>query len=250
MTIIRREHRTHFTIVPNAVFADTRLSVEAKGVLGYLLSRPHKWHVRLDHVARTLKVGRRKLQRIFRELIGAGYVTREPRRFVDGHRFGDLDYVVRDMPLALARPVENSTVPRVQKGPAAPRVRKGPAYKNSPQVRNGPAYKETYKNGESEPLSLSQVEGQKGLAGKQDRRSTTDDDDARLDVGIVELFPDKAEGWEFLTVLPDDALARLRELQRRGKLDKAALVDLWNRYGHLLCDRWQISYRPNGTRSE
>jgi hypothetical protein len=28
--------------VPNAVFADTRLSVEAKGVLGYLLSRPHE----------------------------------------------------------------------------------------------------------------------------------------------------------------------------------------------------------------
>src|SRR5215472_8259587 len=250
MTIIRREHRTHFTIVPNAVFADTRLSVEAKGVLGYLLSRPHKWHVRLEHVARALKVGRRKLQRIFRELIDAGYVTREPRRFVVGHRFGDLDYVVRDMPLALARPVENSTVPRVQKGPAAPRVRKGPAYKNSPQVRNGPAYKETYKNGETEPLGLSQVEGQIGLAAKQDRRSMADDDDARLDVDIVELFSDKAEGWEFLTVMPDDALARLRELQRRGKLDKAALVDLWNRYGHLLCDRWQIRYRPNGTRSE
>ena len=41
MIIVRREHRAHFTIVPNAVFADTRLSVEAKGVLGYLLSRPH-----------------------------------------------------------------------------------------------------------------------------------------------------------------------------------------------------------------
>jgi hypothetical protein len=65
VTIVRREHRAHFTIVPNAVFADTRLSVEAKGVLGYLLSRPHKWRVRLEHVGRTLKVGRKKLQRIF-----------------------------------------------------------------------------------------------------------------------------------------------------------------------------------------
>jgi hypothetical protein len=68
----------------------------------------------------------------------------------------------------------------------------------------------------------------------------TDSDDARQDASIVELFPDKAEGWEFLTVLPDNALARLRELRRRGKLDKAALVDLWNRYGHLLCGRRQI----------
>ena len=63
MTIIRREHKAHFTIMPNAVFVDTRLSVEAKGVLGYLLSRPHKWRVRHEHVARTLKVGRKKLQR-------------------------------------------------------------------------------------------------------------------------------------------------------------------------------------------
>src|SRR5215831_13064757 len=87
-------------------------------------------------------------------------------------------------------------------------------------------------------------------AAEQDRRSAAHDDDARLDARIVELFTDTAEGWEFLTVLPDDALAQLRELQRRGKLDKAALIDLWNRYGHLLCDRWQIRYRPNGTRSE
>ena len=65
MTIIRREHNAHFTIAPNAVFVDTRLSVEAKGVLGYLLSRPHMWQVRHEHVARTLKVGRKKLQRIF-----------------------------------------------------------------------------------------------------------------------------------------------------------------------------------------
>jgi hypothetical protein len=51
--------------------------------------------------------------------------------------------------------------------------------------------------------------------------------------------PNTAEGWEFLTVLPDDALAQLRELQRRGKLDEAAFVDLWNRYGHLLRGRQQ-----------
>jgi hypothetical protein len=120
MTIVRREHRARFTILPNAVFVDRRLSVEAKGVLGYLLSCPHKWHVRLDHIGRALLVGRKKLQRIFRELIAADYVTREPQRILDGHRFGEIDYVVRDVPVA----VENL---------ASPRVQKGPAYKESPQ---------------------------------------------------------------------------------------------------------------------
>jgi hypothetical protein len=52
VTIVRRGHRTHFIILPNAVFVDQRVSVEAKGVLGYLLSRPHKWHGRLEHVGR------------------------------------------------------------------------------------------------------------------------------------------------------------------------------------------------------
>ena len=45
MTIVRREHRAHFTIVPNAIFVDTRLSIEAKGVLGYLLSQIGRAHV-------------------------------------------------------------------------------------------------------------------------------------------------------------------------------------------------------------
>ena len=60
------------------------------------------------------------------------------------------------------------------------------------------------------------------------------EDAARLDERIVDLFADVGEGWEFLMVLPDDVLAQLRELQRCGKLDKAALIEPWNRYGHLL----------------
>lgn len=234
MTIVRREHRAHFTIVPNAIFVDTRLSIEAKGVLGYLLSRPHKWRVQLDYVARTLNIGRRKLQRIFRELIGAGYVSREQQRFGAGHRFGTLDYVVRDVPLVLANPVENSPIPRVGNGPTVPRVRKGPAYKEAPRVRNGPAYKEIDKNGESEPLRDLEVEGKIGFPANRERRSTTEGDDARLDASIVELFVDKAEGWEFLAALPDDVLAQLRRRQHRGELDSIVLSDFWIRYGNLL----------------
>ena len=60
MTIVRREHRAHFTILPNAIFLDQHLSIEAKGVLGYLLSRPNKWSVRLEQVGRILNIGRRK----------------------------------------------------------------------------------------------------------------------------------------------------------------------------------------------
>jgi hypothetical protein len=42
-----------FTIIPNAIFRDDRLSIEAKGVLGYLLSHPQHWQFRLDHIGRS-----------------------------------------------------------------------------------------------------------------------------------------------------------------------------------------------------
>jgi hypothetical protein len=122
MTIVRREHRAQFTIVLNAIFLDDRLSIEAKGVLGYMLSRPHSWQVRLDHVGRPLRIGRKKLQRIFRELIDAGYVTREQPRTADAHHFREIDYVVRDVPLAPFQPVDTSPGPRGGKGPAEPKA--------------------------------------------------------------------------------------------------------------------------------
>jgi hypothetical protein len=233
VTIVRREHRAHFTIVRNAMFTDERLSVEAKGVLGYLLSRPHKWRVRLQHVGRTLKVGRKKLQRIFRELMGAGYVTREAQRVVEGHRFGELDYVVRDVPMLTDRPVDNPPIPRGRKGPAVPRVQKGPAYKEAPQGRNGPAYKELEnKNGMHEPAGAVPVEGPLGLPIKEDRPAAVPDA-ACYDSEIVALFDDVAEGWELLSALPVEALAQLRERQRRGELDRSAMVDIRIRYRHL-----------------
>ena len=239
MTIVRREHRDNFTIVPNAVFLDERLSVEAKGVLGFLLSRPHAWQVRLEHIGRTLRVGRKKLQRIFRELISAGYVTREQKRILDGHRFGEMDYVLRDVPgstnhAPVIQPVDNLPVPEDRKGPAVPRVQKGPAYKEPPRVQKGPGYKELFnKNGFFGPANIVRAERQSNLPIVQQRLSRTLDD-ARYDAEIVALFDDVAEGWELLSLIPSETLAQLRERQRCGDLDRFTIMELRARYRYLL----------------
>lgn len=60
---------------------------------------------------------------------------------------------------------------------------------------------------------------------------------ARFDVDIVALFDDPSEGWELLSVLPDDVLAQLRERQHLRELDALTLVELGLRYQHLLADR-------------
>jgi hypothetical protein len=234
VTIVRREHRAHFTIVPNPMFLDERLSIEAKGVLGFLLSRPHKWQVRLDHVGRTLRIGRKKLQRIFRELINAGYVTREQQRILDDQRFGEIDYVVRDVPEPLIRPVDNSQIPRGQSGTTVPRVPYGPAYKEAPRVQKGPAYKGLlYKNGVYGSPSVLDAEGWLRLPVAEQQLSKTLDD-AYWDAEIVALFDDVAEGWQLLSVIPSETLAQLRERQRCGDLDRFAIIELRIRYRHLL----------------
>ena len=239
MTIVRREHRDNFTIVPNAMFLDERLSVEAKGVLAFLLSRPHKWQVRLDHIGRTLRIGRKKMQRIFRELISAGYVTREQQRILDGHRFGEMDYVVRDVPEVLSiapasQPVDNSPIPQCQKGPTVPRVQKGPAYKESPRGQKEPAYKKLFnKKGFFKSTGIVRAEQQPAMRIARQGLSKTLDD-AHYDAEIVGLFDDVAEGWELLSLIPSETLAQLRKRQRRGDLDKLAITELRMYYLYLL----------------
>jgi DNA-binding transcriptional MocR family regulator len=97
--IIRRQHNGNFTIVPNAIFEDERISAEAKGLLGYLLSRPHEWIVRLQQLRHKLKIGRDRLQRVVKELIDAGYIEREDEQPRDDEKkFASYNYVVRDVP--------------------------------------------------------------------------------------------------------------------------------------------------------
>jgi hypothetical protein len=97
MTILRRRHNGNFTIVPNAIFEDKRLSSEAKGTLGYLLSRPQDWTVRLTHIGNVLRMGRHKTERVFQELKAAGYVVRGPQRRTEG-RWGAAEFLVLDDP--------------------------------------------------------------------------------------------------------------------------------------------------------
>jgi hypothetical protein len=97
--IIRHRHKGRFTIVPNAVFNDDDLSLGAKGLLGYLLSRPGNWQVRHDQLQYKLRIGRKLLTKLLIELEEAGYLARDDEQGRDQHnRFVPYNYIVRDMP--------------------------------------------------------------------------------------------------------------------------------------------------------
>ena len=73
MPIIRTNHTTNFTVIPNAVTNDAPLSLEAIGLWEYLISKPETWKFNAGAIKRKFGIGLNKVYRIMRELIQAGY---------------------------------------------------------------------------------------------------------------------------------------------------------------------------------
>ena len=84
LTIVRLPKIAKYFAVTNAVFADERLSWEARGLMGYLLSKPDDWQVRLHDLKRRGPAAEHKLRRMLRELERFGYLRRKRLRHADG----------------------------------------------------------------------------------------------------------------------------------------------------------------------
>ncbi|MDR7220343.1 helix-turn-helix domain-containing protein [Aminobacter aminovorans] len=95
-TIRRGARNARYTTVPNHVFEDVRLSMEARWLLGYLLSKPDNWTVRMGDIAKKGACGRDKARRMINELVEHGYAEKDQHR-EDG-RFGKLALVIFDEP--------------------------------------------------------------------------------------------------------------------------------------------------------
>jgi hypothetical protein len=106
MSVVRRRHNGNFVTIPNRVLEDKRLCLEAKGLLCWLLARPNDWTFKLVLIGPLLGIGRDKTERLFRDLIDAGYVDRIQER-TDG-RWGAVEYVVFDEPQGFAKQRANS----------------------------------------------------------------------------------------------------------------------------------------------
>ncbi|CAN2533090.1 hypothetical+protein [Methylocapsa aurea] len=78
--IRRAERRRSFTIIDNRLLAAGGLSLEAMGLLAYLLSRPDDWIVRLGYLCDQHRIGRDRMRRIMSELREAGYAQLETVR--------------------------------------------------------------------------------------------------------------------------------------------------------------------------
>ena len=92
-TIVRAARRKRFVIIDQRAIEDTRLSWAARGLLGYLLSRPDDWKVLVNDLRKRGDLGRDGIYRLLRELRDVGYMRFERKRDQHGRIRGGTYFV-------------------------------------------------------------------------------------------------------------------------------------------------------------
>ncbi|WP_318549346.1 DnaD domain protein [Geobacillus thermoleovorans] len=99
MSVIRvRKRDNPFVQIDRAVFEDERISWKAKGMLGYLLSKPDNWQVYIADLENKSKDGRDAVRSGLKELEETGYIRRTKKRNNKG-RFEGWEYEVYETPV-------------------------------------------------------------------------------------------------------------------------------------------------------
>jgi len=76
-TVHRKTRLNDFTILPNRLLKDKRLSFKARGVLAMMLAMPDDWQTYAGWIEEQGTEGRDALQGAFRELENLGYLSRQ-----------------------------------------------------------------------------------------------------------------------------------------------------------------------------
>lgn len=93
--IFRVAKNRNFSILSNDPFNDPELSWKAKGLLGYLLTRPDNWNINVEQLRKASAGGRDTIYSTLRELIDARYISRSLLRDEKGRSNGYL-YIISE----------------------------------------------------------------------------------------------------------------------------------------------------------
>jgi len=69
-----------YVIIRKTVFDDERLSLKAKGLMAYLLSKPNNWKAHVTEIAKNNADGVTAVRSAVNELIAFGYASRVQNR--------------------------------------------------------------------------------------------------------------------------------------------------------------------------
>jgi hypothetical protein len=83
--------KNKFGVVPNSILNSNEISLKAKGLYGYLQSKPSGWRFSVSRIASQCKEGKSAIREALKELESVGLLVRKPVRksngFWDGYAY-------------------------------------------------------------------------------------------------------------------------------------------------------------------
>lgn len=120
----RKKKEKDFVQIQNSMFEDTRISWKAKGLLGYLLSRPEEgWDVFIADIVKRSTDGESAVKSAIKELKEAGYLIINKVKNEKGQFIG-AEWIYDDVPFNFPPKVENPPVGKTD-------LRKNALYNNT-----------------------------------------------------------------------------------------------------------------------
>ena len=96
--IIRIKKAKNYVVMDKGFFEDKRLSFKAKGILGYLLSRPDNWKVIVADLVEQSTDGKSAVYSALKELKECGYYKKVPIRNEEGSRIVRWESTIYEVP--------------------------------------------------------------------------------------------------------------------------------------------------------
>lgn len=109
--IMKRKHSGSFAVVPNITVNDNQLSIDALGLLVFLLSKPNDWQVNVANLRSRFCIGRDRVYAILKQLETVGYVRKTQSKKSKTNQFCTVEYIVFDTPEAAKSDEFNEPLP-------------------------------------------------------------------------------------------------------------------------------------------
>ena len=107
-SVYRTEKNGNYSQVSNDLWTLEGLSVGARFMLGYMLSKPDMWRFYIEAMASELRINKDTAAKYVNELIAAGYVKRERKR--ENGRFAGWSYFVYEAGQAVYNEEETGNI--------------------------------------------------------------------------------------------------------------------------------------------
>lgn len=111
--IIRTEKNQHYTTLANYALNDPQLSLKAKGLWAFIMSKPDDWAINYRGLMKQLKEGQRAILAALKELEDCNYLVRGKVVSKDG-KFSQADATLFERPCVQKPCVQNVRVDNVR----------------------------------------------------------------------------------------------------------------------------------------